>query len=148
MVTGQFPGITGKTEYEADGFADNFKRVEVKAVDMTSAVARIPIPAGSVVLGVRAIVTESIATATTCKVGDLVDDDGFLTTAAFAPLTAGTIKDSRVLAGAYKDGKAFPSAAGQVVVTFDAQPTAGKVEFDVFYRGWNPVERNEVPHRG
>lgn len=148
MVTGQLPGNVGTTEFQADAFTDVFKRHVIDCQKMTDAVARVAVPAGAVVLGVRAIVTESVATATTCKVGDLADDDGFLTTAAFVPLTAGAMVDSRYLAGAYKGGKAFLSATGQVTVTFDVKPTNGTIELDVFYRGYSPVERNEVPHRG
>jgi len=148
MVTGQLPGNVGKTEFEADAFTDIFTRHVIDCEEMTDAVARIPVPMGAVVLGVRAIVTESIATATTCKVGDLADDDGFLTAAAFTPLTAGAMVDSRLLAGAYKAGKAYLSATGQLTATFDVQPTNGKIELDVHFRGYSPVERNEVPHRG
>jgi len=145
-MANQIPGAVGKTEFEADYFVDGFKRIVVDCTKLTSNVFKAPIGAGMVIVGVRAVVTETVVGATTCKVGDSVTDSGYLPTTDLA-LTAGTIADSRQKTGAYKGGKGYVGAPNILLVTFDTKPTDGTIELDVFERGYTPLARNEVPHR-
>lgn len=135
----------GTSEFDAAVFLDYVKHHAIDCATLGAATWSIPVELGAVVLGVRAVVTESVATATTAKLGDSANDDGFLEVGDFL-LTAGTIVDSRFLTGAYKAGKQYPTAPDRLVVTFDQEPTNGTVEVDVMLRGYAPVEKDTVAH--
>lgn len=133
------------TEFDGAVFADFFKRFVIDCAALGSATARLPIAKDAAVVGVRAVVSETITTATNFMVGDLADHDGFITTGD-SSVTVGAVQDSRLTSAAYKTGKLYSSATSQIVVVFDATPANGTLELDVFMRGYGAVGRQEVPH--
>jgi hypothetical protein len=140
----------GHDETKVKAFVDYGVHYEITPADLASNVYRIPIPAGKTVLGVRARTMKAfVGGSPTVKIGDASDDDGFLETDDIDITTLNTVVDSRNVAdvvvvstadtwtpNGYFKGKHYASA-GQLICTFAAGATDGKLGVDVLFSGFD-----------
>lgn len=143
MVKGAFD--VGRTEKDVVGYFDYAVRKEISGAGGPGA-TKLPVDAGKIVVGVRARVKTAFnGTTPTVKVGDAADDDGFLLTTDVDVTAANAFAASAGLGtNAYAKGRYF-AAAGHILVTLaGAGMTAGALELDIVYAGFEAARRDLI----
>ena len=145
----------GRTEIDGRAFQDYSVRKVFAYTDLAAGVIRFPVDKGRHLLGIRLHVTKGFAGATSGKIGDGADDDGYLMAAQLtqtfmrtdnfvissenqAVLTQdGTPGFAATLTpNAFAAGGKFYVAAGFVIVTIAGTLTDGAAAIEFVYKGY------------
>ena len=156
----------GRTEIDGRAFLDYAVRKTFTYSDLATGVIKFPVDSGKHLLGIRLHITEGFAGATSAKIGDSTDDDGYMTV---GDLTQTNVRltdfvlDSRKLTAitqsgttpfavtvtpnAYALGGKFYSTPSYIVFTLAGTATAGAAVLEFLFDGYEAAKSNMISNQ-